>query len=151
YNLKPGTNQYHGALFAYVRNTIFDAWSFSSKPGGPNTVPKLVNGVIKQVPGPKPVENQIEYGYAVGGPITIPKIINGHDKLFFFTSLDRFRSRVGANPGVSTVPTLKMRTGDSGAPLTANGGRGNILYDPTTQAGCTANNGTSCRYPYGQT
>lgn len=151
YNLKPGTNQYHGALFAYVRNTIFDAWSFSSKPGGPNTVPKLVDGVIKQVPGPKPFENQIEYGYAVGGPITIPKIINGHDKLFFFTSLDRFRSRLGANYVTSTVPTLKMRTGDFTELLAANGGPGYVLYDPTTQAACTANNKTPCRYPYGQT
>src|SRR6185437_10352342 len=82
YNLKAGTNQYHGSVFAYVRNTIFDTWSFSSKPGAPgNTVPVLVNGVITRVPGPKPPEHQIEYGYAVGGPITIPHLINGHDKL----------------------------------------------------------------------
>src|SRR5438309_2261183 len=26
YNLKAGGNQYHGSVFAYVRNTIFDAW-----------------------------------------------------------------------------------------------------------------------------
>ena len=31
YNLKAGTNQYHGSLFAYVRNTIFDTWSFSTQ------------------------------------------------------------------------------------------------------------------------
>lgn len=151
YNLKAGTNQYHGSVFAYVRNTLFDAWTFSSKPGAPgNTVPVLVNGVITRVPGPKPPEHQIEYGYAVGGPITIPHLINGRDRLFFFTTLDRFRSRLGANPGVSTVPTLKMRTGDFSELLTANGGPGYILYDPTTQAACTANNGVACRYPYGQ-
>jgi hypothetical protein len=152
YNLKAGVNQYHGSLFAYVRNTIFDTWSFSTKPGAPgNTVPVLVNGVITRVPGPKPPEHQIEYGYAVGGPIRIPHVINGHDKLFFYTTLDRFRSRLGANPGTSTVPTLKMRTGDFSELLTANGGPGYILYDPTTQAACTANNGAACRYPYGQT
>ncbi len=37
YNLKSGTNKYHGAVFGYFRNTAFDAWSFSSKPGGPAT------------------------------------------------------------------------------------------------------------------
>ena len=35
YNLKAGTNTYHGAVFGYFRNTAFDAWSFSSKPGSP--------------------------------------------------------------------------------------------------------------------
>ena len=72
YNLKAGGNQYHGSIFAYVRNTIFDAWSFSAKPGGPNVVPKVVNGVLTTVPGPKPPEHQLEMGYAVGGPIRIP-------------------------------------------------------------------------------
>ncbi|HEY4358592.1 MAG TPA: TonB-dependent receptor [Acidobacteriaceae bacterium] len=150
YNLKAGTNQYHGSVFAYIRNTIFDAWTFSTKPGSPgNTVPVLVNGVITRIPGPKAPEHQIEYGYAVGGPVRIPHLINGHDKLFFFTTLDRFRSRLGANPGTSTVPTLKMRTGDF-SELLSPSGPGYILYDPTTQAACTANNGTPCRYPYGQ-
>ena len=150
YNLKAGGNQYHGSAFAYVRNTIFDAWSFSSKPGGPNVVPSVTDGVLSTVPGPKPPEHQIEYGYAFGGPVRIPHVINGHDKLFFFTTLDRFRSRLGANYVTSTVPTLKMRTGDFSELLTQNGGPGYILYDPTTQAACTANNHAPCRYPYGQ-
>ena len=151
YNLKAGGNQYHGSVFAYVRNTIFDAWTFSSKPGSPgNTVPQIVNGVTKFVPGPKPTEHQLEYGYAVGGPIWIPHIVNGHDKLFFFTTLDKFRSRIGANPVTSTIPSLKMRTGDFSELLAANKGPGYILYDPTTQVACTANNHVPCRYPYGQ-
>jgi hypothetical protein len=143
YNLKAGTNKYHGSVFAYVRNTLFDTWSFTSKPGGANTVPKLVNGVLTQVPGPKPGEHQIEYGYAFGGPIVIPHLINGHDKLFFFTTLDRFRSRLGANYIPSTVPTLAERTGDFSAV-------GFNIYDPTTQASCTAHSTTgACRYQYG--
>ena len=43
-----------------------------------------------------------------------------------------------------------MRTGDFSELLTKNGGPGYVLYDPTTQAACTANNHTNCRYPYGQ-
>jgi len=144
YNLKAGTNKYHGSVFTYVRNTIFDAWTFSSKPGSlTNTVPTLVNGVLVSRPGPKPAEHQIEYGYTFGGPITIPHLINGHDKLFFFTTLDKFKSRSAANPVFSTVPTLKMRTGDFSE-------ISNPIYDPTTQATCTAHSTNGpCRYQYG--
>jgi len=45
-----------------------------------------------------------------------------------------------------------MQTGDFSELLTANGGPGYILYDPTTQAACTANSTNGpCRYAYGQT
>jgi hypothetical protein len=151
YNLKSGSNQLHGSVFAYIRNTIFDAWTFSSKPGGPNVVPTFVNGTLTTVAGPKPPEHQIEYGYAIGGPVVIPHLIDGRNKLFFYTTLDRFRSRLGANYATSTIATLQERKGDFSQLLTSNGGPGYIIYDPTTQAACTANNGTACRYPYGQT
>ena len=175
YNLKAGTNKYHGSAFAYIRNTIFDAWSFSTKPGAPgNTVPVLTNGVITRVAGPKPAEHQIEYGYSFGGPVRIPYLINGHDRLFFFTTLDRFRSRIGVNPSTSTVPTVRMRTGDfselltpcvagsancygvraNNVPCTAgsagcSGAFSGQVYDPTSQAACTAANaGAACRFPF---
>jgi hypothetical protein len=157
YNLKAGTNKYHGAVFAYVRNTIFDAWSFSSKPGGGNTQKVVQNGVLVTVPGPKPVEHQLELGYSVGGPIKIPFLFNGHDKLFFYTTYDKFRSRLGVNPSASTVPTTLMRQGNFQELLsTANGGLGNTanvnypIYDPTSLASCTAHSTTGpCRYQYG--
>ena len=75
YNTKAGTNQYHGALFGYFRNTIFDAWSFSTKPGAPGnqvSVVDPVTGLASKVNGPKPAEHQTEFGYSVGGPIKIP-------------------------------------------------------------------------------
>jgi hypothetical protein len=157
YNLKAGTNKFHGAAFAYVRNTIFDAWSFSSKPGGGNTVTVVQNGVATKVPGPKPAEHQIEYGGTLGGPVRIPFLFNGHDKLFFFGTYDKFRSRLGVNPSASTIPTTLMRKGNFQELLSpANGGIGNTsgvnypIYDPTTLASCTANSTTGpCRYQYG--
>jgi hypothetical protein len=159
YNLKSGGNMYHGAIFGYFRNTIFDAWSFSSKPGGGNTKTIVQNGVATTVPGPKPVENQNELGFAVGGPVKIPFLFNGRDKLFFFAAYDKFRSRQGANPSATTVPTALMRQGDFRELLTANattGGLGNTaginypIYDPTTLSSCTANSTNGpCRYQYG--
>ena len=159
YNTKTGTNTYHGAIFGYFRNTIFDAWSFSSKPGGGNVVPTVVNGKIVNVPGPKPPEHQNELGYAVGGPVKIPFLFNGRDKLFFFTTYDKFRSRLGANPVPVSIPTTLMRQGNFQELIPASaatGGLGNTagvnypIYDPTTQASCTAHSTTgACRYQYG--
>ena len=159
YNLKAGTNKYHGALFGYFRNTAFDAWSFANKPGGGNTQKVLVNGVLTTVPGPKPAEHQTEYGYAVGGPVKIPFLFNGHDKLFFYTTLDKFRSRQAANPSSATVPTTLMKQGNFQELLAANattGGIGNTagvnypIYDPTSQASCTAHSTNGpCRYQFG--
>src|ERR1700735_3818608 len=112
YNLKAGGNQYHGAIFGYFRNTAFDAWSFSSKPGGGNVVKEVQNGVVVTVPGPKPAEHQTELGFAVGGPVKVPFLFNGHDKLFFYSAYDKFRSRLGVNPSAATVPTALMRQGN---------------------------------------
>jgi hypothetical protein len=139
YSTKSGANKYHGSVFEYLRNTVLDAWGFSAKPGGGNVVKSLVNGVVVTSPGPKTPEHQDEYGYDIGGPISIPHFYNGHDKLFFYSTLDRFHSKQGANFSASTVPTTLMRQGNFCELLTpANGGCGlstapnYIIYDPTT-------------------
>ena len=159
YSLKAGTNVYHGAVFGYFRNTIFDAWSFSSKPGGGNTQKVVQNGALVTVPGPKPAENQNEIGFSVGGPVKIPFLFDGRDKLFFYGAYDRFHSHQGANPSATTIPTALMRQGDFRELLTANattGGLGNSsginypIYDPTTLASCSSHSTNGpCRYQYG--
>jgi hypothetical protein len=157
YGTKSGGNKYHGSVFEYIRNTEFDAWSFSAKPGGFNTVKSVVNGVVVSTPGPKTPEHQNEYGFTIGGPVSIPKIFNGHDRLFVFGTFDKFRSSQGANPTASTLPSTLMRTGNFQELLpTSAGGLGNTsgvnypIYDPTTQASCTAHSTTgACRYQYG--
>ena len=159
YNLKAGGNKYHGSVFAYFRNTAFDAWSFSNKPGGGNLTTVIINGVATKVPGPKPAEHQDELGFAVGGPVKIPWLFNGHDKLFFYTAYDKFRSRQASNPSASSIPTTLMRTGNFQELIPASattGGLGNTssanypIYDPTTLTSCTAHSTNGpCRYQYG--
>ena len=159
YNTKAGTGTYHGAIFGYFRNTAFDAWSFSSKPGGGNTQKVVQNGAIVTVPGPKPAEHQTELGFSVGGPVKVPFLFNRRDKLFFFATYDKFRSRIGVNPSASSIPTTLMRQGNFQELIPANpttGGVGNTsnvnypIYDPTSQATCTAHSTTGpCRYQYG--
>jgi hypothetical protein len=134
YNLMAGGNQYHGAVFGYFRNTIFDAWSFSSKPGGGNKKQIVQNGQLVTVAGDKPAENQNEVGFSVGGPVKVPFLFNWHDKLFFFAAYDKFHSHQGVNPSATTVPTLLMRQGD----FTELLGSAANLFDPTTTT-CAGN------------
>src|SRR6185437_10861522 len=148
YTTKSGGNQYHGSVADFVRNTAFDTWGFTAITA---TKTELVNGQPVKVAAGKPADHQNEMAFSVGGPISIPHLFNGHNKLFFFASYDKFHARSAANPTQTTIPTAKMRTGDFSELLTANGGPGYVLYDPTTQGACTANSTTGpCRYAYGQ-
>jgi hypothetical protein len=147
YTTKSGGNQYHGTVADYIRNTAFDTWGFTAIA---NTTKELVNGVITTVPAGKPADHQNEFAASVGGPIKIPHLFDGHDKLFFFASYDKFRARSAPNPGQVTVPTSAFRTGDFSGLLTANGGPGYTIYDPTSLATCTAHSTTGpCRYQFG--
>ena len=142
YSMKSGTNQYHGTVADFVRNTIFDTWGFTAPSA---TVKELVDGVITTVPAGKPVDHQNEFTFALGGPVSIPHLFNGHDKLFFFAAYDRAHSRSAPAYATQTVPTALMRQGDFTELLAANGGPGYEIYDPTTQS-CSGN--TCTRQPF---
>jgi hypothetical protein len=75
---KGGTNTYHGALYEFFRNDIFDATNYFD----PFTHSEL---------------RQNQYGSSVGGPVL-------HNKLFFFADYEGFR-QVQATTTTSTVPT----------------------------------------------
>jgi hypothetical protein len=77
---KSGTDEFHGALYEFVRNSQFDAVNVFTKPGA--------NAEYRQ--------NQ--FGGAFGGPIR-------KDKTFFFVDYDGLRV-VQATTYISTVPTL---------------------------------------------
>lgn len=140
FTVKSGQNQYHGSANIFFRNTIFDTWSYAAKAA----TAKDANG--NTVPARKPYENQNEISATAGGPIPFTR----HKGFFNFT-YDRYHGRSGVNPGLLTVPTLKMRNGDFSELLQRNGGPGYLIYDPLSQALCTQNNnGTPCRYMYGQ-
>jgi carboxypeptidase family protein/TonB-dependent receptor-like protein len=92
---KGGTNEYHGALFEFLRNSKLDArpYAFTS-----------------QVPDKNPFKwNQ--YGFTLGGPVRIPKLFNGKDRLFFMSNFEGFRLRNQTQTVASTAPAA-MRTGD---------------------------------------
>jgi hypothetical protein len=148
YSMKTGTNQYHGTVADYVRNTIFDTWGFSAINA---TTKKLVNGVITTVPVGKPVDHQNELAASFGGPIRIPHLFNGHDKLFFFAAYDRAHGRAAPSYTTASGPTTLMQAGDFTELLNpaqsantgagAQNGPGYLIYDPTTQS-CAGSNCT---------
>jgi hypothetical protein len=65
---KSGTNQLHGTLYDYVRNTDFDANDFFNNQQGL----------------PRAILQRNQYGGTFGGPLVIPHIVNGRNKVFFF-------------------------------------------------------------------
>lgn len=111
---KSGTNQFHGTLFEYNRNTDMNARQF----GAPNRS--------------KDIEN--EFGGNIGGPIKIPKIWSGRNKAYFFANVDYWYIRGSTVAPVLSIPSLKERAGDFSDWVD---GSGNLIpvYDPaTTQA-----------------
>ena len=119
YSIKSGGNAYHGSIYEYIRNTIFDAWSFASKvpvitgvlpPGGTcayNSAPSS----FCTPGGVKPREIMNEFGIVVSGPII-------KNRLFVFGNYGQYRYQAGARPTTWTVPTSAMLGYDSnGNPL----------------------------------
>lgn len=77
-----GSTEYHGSLFEYHRNDVFDANSFFNNAAG--------------LPKEKLIQNQ--FGIGVGGPIKLPKKVFGplgfdSEKLFFYSYWEGTRVR----------------------------------------------------------
>jgi hypothetical protein len=119
YIVKSGTDKFHGGVYEYFRNTIFDARNFFS----PTAATVLPGQPIV------PIEHQNEFGGLIGGPII-------KDKLFFFANYDGYRYDSDFAPVLQNIPTTAERGGDFSA-FTAY-----PIYDPTTCL--TMNAGGSC-------
>src|ERR1700691_4885761 len=136
---KSGTNQFHGALFDFLRNTDFDAANFFA--GG-------ARGDFKQ--------NQ--FGGTIGGPIK-------KDKVFFFGDYQGNRQILGQTQSFA-VPTAQDRLGnlsDEAGALTntvtgtawadtlsteLTGVKGNVAaLEPYYFPGCTFTGPTPCVFP----
>jgi len=103
---RSGSNELHGSLFHFLRNSKMDANNFFNNR---NEVPL---GSFKR--------NQ--FGAAVGGPIW-------RNRAFYFANFQGTRFREGSH-ATYTVPTQETRSGNFSG-LTA-GGRPVIIYDPLT-------------------
>jgi len=107
---KSGTNQLHGDLFEFLRNTNLDARNFFSPDRG------------------KFIQNQ--FGGVVGGPII-------RNKLFFFSDYQGTRQILGQSTGDIAVPSAENRAGNMGPATfgTISGAPGNLAFTPNTVSG----------------
>ena len=87
---KSGTNEFHGTLYEFLRNDLFDAKPYFATRKAP----------LKR--------NQ--FGGALGGPII-------KNKLLFFGNYEGFRQRSAGNPVVGRVPTEAERSGLIAVPV----------------------------------
>jgi hypothetical protein len=148
YTMKSGEDRYHGTAADFIRNTFFDTWGFAA-PWSTITNARGVSGFQRDV-GSKPVDHQNEFSGSFGGPLIIPHFFNGRKNLFFEGTYDRTHTRSAPTFSFDTLPTALMQTGNFSQLLAANGGPGLAIYDPTTQAACTAKSTTGpCRYQFG--
>jgi carboxypeptidase family protein len=117
YQMKSGTNKYHGELFEINRNSFFDSVGFFNGPswGGTNR---------------PPTDHENNYGFDIGGPIRIPHLYDGRNKTFGHYSQEWYKQN-NEDTDVSTVPTVLEKTGNFTDLVDANG---NLIpiYDPTT-------------------
>ena len=95
---KTGTQDFHGAAYDYVRNTVFNAntWTRNHTPGQTDAAPITYN----------------QFGYNIGGPFYIPNKFNkDKSKIFWYWGQEwvRYRYTDSAN---WTVPSTLMRQGD---------------------------------------
>jgi Carboxypeptidase regulatory-like domain len=91
---KSGTNEFHGDVYEFFRNTVLDARGFF------DTV--------------RPDLHQNQFGGTLGGPIR-------KDRLFFFSSYEGRRIVQGTSSEVVTVPTAAERNGNFSAGSTFSG------------------------------
>jgi len=118
---KSGTNQFHGTLFEFLRNSALDAKNYFDRPN-------------ERIPPFK--RNQ--YGATVSGPVILPKI-NGRDRLFFLFNWEGLRERKALTSSPA-VPLSAWRAGDfSGGPT---------IYDPTTRVFDAAGNVIGAPTPF---
>jgi hypothetical protein len=115
YEMKSGTNAWHGIGLYYMHNQAFDARSWGdiynealcldAADGNPSQTASCQRGFDK------PADSLYDYGASLGGPIK-------KDKLFFYAAWERYTF---ANDGIgalsSTVPTTAFLNGNFSALL----------------------------------
>jgi hypothetical protein len=89
---RSGTNEFHGSLWEFNRNTVLNAVGFFQPTGGV-----------------KPQLNRNQFGFTFGGPIK-------RDRTFFFMDYEGFR-QIQKTVTFATIPTLEQREGILSVPV----------------------------------
>ncbi len=127
---KSGTNELHGTMFDFLRNSKMDANNFFANSAGRRL------GTFQRN----------EFGASVGGPIIIPKVYDGRNKSFFFNAFEGRRQRSQVL-GQFTLPTDLELAGNFTRTLNA-AGQMRQIYDPVTSTPNPSRPGQFLRQPF---
>ncbi len=125
---KAGGQKFHGAMYEYVRNNVFNAntWTRNHTADVPGLLP---NSSVLPF-------HYNQYGYNVGGPAYIPGKFNSDKSKFFWYWGQEWVKYRFFDTATWTVPTTLMRQGNFSELLTNNPvnilGKVVQLKDPTT-------------------
>lgn len=120
---KSGTNNFHGSLFEFLRNSKLDSNNYFANAAG----------------RPLGSFKRNEFGGSLGGPIV-------KNKTFFFGAYEGRRQR-SANNSFFSLPTDDQMAGDFSKTLGSNG-QMRVIYDPATTAPDPSRPGQFLRSPF---
>lgn len=109
---KSGTNELHGSLFEFHRNSTINANGWFSNKAGRAIIPFRRN----------------QFGGSAGGPVWIPRVYNGKNRTFFFFAYEG-NKQTTMGTSTASVPTLLEKQGDFSQTMDSKG-RQMTIYDP---------------------
>lgn len=93
---KSGTSTFHGDIYEFLRNDMFNARNYFDVPSQH-----------------KPTYKKNDFGYTLGGPIYIPRFYDIHkDRTYFFWSQEWRRENIPGSPFDVQVPSNAERMGN---------------------------------------
>ena len=104
---KGGTNEFHGSLFEYLRNSALDARNFFDYKT--ETTPRRVRAFTRN-----------QFGGSAGGPLQ-------HDKVFFFGTYEGLRERLGVTSLINVIPAQCLVSTNNPCAVGAGNPEGNVL------------------------
>jgi hypothetical protein len=150
FKTRSGTNEYHGMVYDFFKNTALDANNWFNN-GNAVANPAMASLYAR------PKDDKNDFGITLGGPLVIPHVYNGHDRTFFFFDWEQYRFG-SSGVSVQTVPTLAQRSGDFSStlggpvasmnnvdPCTGLPVLNGQIFDPNTTQFV---NGVYCRTPF---
>jgi hypothetical protein len=145
YEMKSGSNAWHGSGFLYLHNEALDARSWGDEYNeaqclGAPGIDSDQAANCQRAFG-KPADSLYTYGASVGGPII-------KDKLFFYSAFERYTySNTGIGALSSTVPTAAFLNGDFSALLDKSVVLGTDSLGQTVYQGAIINPQTGDAFP----
>ena len=112
-SIKSGTNQYHGVLYEFLRNSAMDSRAYFA--------------------ASKPAFKFNQFGGTIGGPLSIPKLYDAKNKTFFFFNYEGFQRRQ-AQTQVGTIPNAAWKSGNLSRNLDGVSAMP-AIFDPYTGVG----------------